>query len=109
MTKVKQPELSEKEWQGRVVGAAQLYGWMFHHCRPAWDGGTFRTPIQGNAGFPDLVLSRKGVIIFAELKSNSGSTTDLQDRWLGDLAQCRGVLVRTWRPKHWASVLDDLK
>jgi hypothetical protein len=107
---IRHQDMTEKQFQRRVTDTAKTYGWLFHHCRPAYDHGQFRTPIEGHRGFPDLVLVHplRGVVIFAELKTDRGETTDQQDRWLGALALCHGVRTRTWRPKHWETVLAEL-
>ena len=69
------PDWDPKEavFQTHIIHAARKLGWLAHHCRaaPRRSGG-FSTPIQGCAGFPDLVLAhtKTGFVIFAELKRN---------------------------------------
>ena len=61
--------MTEREFQRAVVELARLMGWRVHHTRPALTrAGEWRTPIQGDAGFPDLVLCRPPRLILAELK-----------------------------------------
>lgn len=94
-------DISEADFQQCVVDYARLRGWLIHHDRPArLASGEWRTAISGDSGFPDLVLARRGVVIFAELKKNTGDTTDAQDKWLGAL----GTKAYTWKPKHWLSI-----
>jgi hypothetical protein len=38
--------------------------------------------MQGHSGFPDVVLSRHGVTLFLELKSESGRISPDQVAWL---------------------------
>ena len=83
---------------------ARLKGWRTYH--------TLRSK-GSEAGFPDLVMVRRGRLIFAELKTEAGDTTAAQRTWLDDLASsCRlhdrsgvvlGSEVCVWRPSHWLS------
>jgi hypothetical protein len=50
--------VNERDWQSRVVGYARLRGWLVNHARPATTAGGWRTPVQGDPGFPDLALAR---------------------------------------------------
>jgi hypothetical protein len=58
-------------------------------------------------GFPDLVLVHpdKPKIIFAELKSQTGTLRTEQKLWLAALScvasDCDNVLVKVWRPSDW--------
>lgn len=97
--------LSEAQWLDRVVDTAKLHGWSVAHFRPARTERGWRTPMQGHAGFPDLVLARDGVVILAELKTNTGRPTVEQKAWLTQL----GGHSRLWRPKNWPEVLRELK
>lgn len=97
--------MTEAEFQDRVIATARLYGWMVHHTRPArMADGRWRTPVQGDKGFPDLVLAheRHGTV-FAELKSDTGRLTPEQKAWLAVLG---GVV---WRPRDWPHVLAVLQ
>jgi hypothetical protein len=50
--------LAERDFQARVVALARLTGWRVYHSRPAQYGnGRWHTPLQGDAGLPDLILS----------------------------------------------------
>lgn len=77
----------EKDFQNNVVELAGITGWRVHHARTTQhrDGG-WQTPIQGDVGFPDLVLARRGRIVIAELKSETGTLSDEQTLWLSELA-----------------------
>lgn len=104
--------MSEREWQSRVLEAARLYGWRIAHFRPAPDprrGGAWRTPMEGDPGFPDLVLAKRGLVIFAELKTETGRLTTGQAAWLAELppaAMCARTHV--WRPSDWPEVVRIL-
>jgi hypothetical protein len=105
---VTRPELSEPDWQDQVVELAQLYRWRIHHCRPAQNSrGEYSTPIQGDPGFPDLVLARGGRVLFVELKRNSGVLTGHQQAWR-DVLLGSGAEWFCWRPRHIGEVRECL-
>jgi hypothetical protein len=98
---------TEAECQRTLVEAAQLAGWLVAHFRPARTGRGIRTPIQGDAGFPDLVLARRSPpwrVIVVELKRRPNRASAAQQLWLDALAGA-GVDARlAWMPDE----LDDL-
>jgi hypothetical protein len=102
--------MSEAELQRYVIEAARWQGWMVHHCRVAQrQSGQWSTPIQGDPGFPDLVLIHKasGRLVFAELKRERGVVTTAQTDWLSALMTAsalsgwESVQVFEWRPSQW--------
>ncbi len=77
---------SEADFQGWVIDTARRSGWLVHHTRPAMNRrGHYATPIQGDKGFPDLVLARQGRVIFAELKTTKARPSSEQKAWLHHL------------------------
>ena len=93
-------KINEAALQNAVIELAKLYGWLVHHTRPAqMPSGRWATPIQGHAGFPDLVLVRPPETIFVELKSAIGRTSDKQDQWIAALCEA-GQEVHVWRPAN---------
>jgi len=79
---------------------AKLHGWLVMHTRAVEiRPGVWKTPLQGHAGFPDLVLchERRGVI-FAELKSDKGKLSAMQVVW-SEALTVAGQEVYCWRPK----------
>jgi len=107
--------VSEAAFQRTVLEYARLKGWRVAHFRAARrDSGGWSTPVQGDgAGFPDLVLVRAGVAVFAELKSARGRLTDTQQVWLDALrivAACSdsAVHVHVWRPADWPDIEEVL-
>jgi len=96
--------LSEDDLKRRILDAAKVHGWQCHHGRPARTARGWRTPVEGDAGFPDLVLARDGVLIVAELKRNDAYPTPQQRAWLAQL----GPFGRLWRPRDWAAILAEL-
>ena len=100
----------ERDFQRAVIDLARLMGWRVHHTRPALTRrGRWLTPIQGDAGFPDLVLVRAGRVIFAELKCNGVRPTPQQQAWLDALASCAGVECYLWTPADWKTIIDTLR
>lgn len=78
-------DLLERDFQDNVIQLARLLGWKIAHFRPAKTSKGWRTPMQGDKGFPDLVLAKKGRVIFAELKSEKGKVTADQWAWLEEV------------------------
>lgn len=102
--------VTEAVLQEAVIQLAGYYGYLTHHCRPGRRAdGSWRTAIQGDEGFPDLVLcstpsaSAPGRILFIELKSRKGRTTIDQENWLETLRACPGVETYLWNPKEWSN------
>lgn len=99
----------EAEFQSAVIQAARYNGWRVHHTRTVQiRPGVWATPLQGDSGFPDLVLAHpdRGVI-FAELKSARGRLSPEQDRWIRTLVTC-GAEAYVWRPTDMVTILNRL-
>ena len=96
---------SEAECQRTIVEAARVGGWLVHAERPAQTAGRHMTPIQGNRGFPDLVLvhERRHQVVVVELKRKPNRLEPDQQKWIEALA-VSGVDARVvWVPEQ----LDD--
>jgi VRR-NUC domain len=95
--------MTEREWQRSVEDLAAAFGWRSYH--------TFDSR-RSTAGFPDLVLV-KSVVIFAELKTDTGRLKPAQAAWFRDLAEieatCTGVEVYVWRPADFDAIVARLK
>lgn len=87
----------ERILQEKVIQIARMNGFMVHHSRAVQQAdGRWLTAIQGDAGFPDLVLAHthRGVL-FVELKSDTGRLSSGQTAWRRNLApHCEYWLVR---------------
>lgn len=88
---------TEGELQAAVTHLATLYGWRWYHV---YDSR------RSNPGFPDLTLTRKGRLLFIELKSQRGKVRPEQQDWLNDLDEVERksgglVVARLWRPSDW--------
>lgn len=100
---------SESVFLTQVIDVAHLHGWKAHHVRTAWSKKGYITPIQGDAGFPDIVLVKAPRVLFVELKVDNGRLTPPQEWWLDDLEKCPGVEMYVWRPKMWDFLVAVLK
>lgn len=89
--------VSEDDLKGLVIDALHQYRWLVHHDRPARTNQGWKTPIEGDKGFPDVVAvhPRTGVTMFLELKSASGPLKPEQTEWLDRL-----VAANHWTYRH---------
>jgi len=79
------PKMSESDFKDILINVAKRYGWLVHHDLPAQNSrGRWATHVQGDAGFPDLLLihPNSGKLFAIELKSEKGKLTPGQKRWL---------------------------
>lgn len=102
--------MTEAEFQRQVIDLAHLHGWLVHHTRPAQMGsGRWATPVQGDTGFPDLVLAHpKRGVLFLELKSARGRLQPNQVAWLHALSM-GGAHVYTFKPESLADIVELLR
>jgi len=97
-------EITEKQFEAQVKDLAKLFRWKYYH--------TWRS-IHSPAGFPDCVMIRDGLIIFAELKSEKGKLTEEQEAWIKELeavaGHSLGVMVFVWRPSDINRIVEVLR
>lgn len=93
--------MSEAALLAAVRDLARLTGWLTYHTHDSR---------RSEAGFPDLTLVnvRQGRIIFAELKTAIGRTTQQQDEWLAALAAV-GCETALWRPADLPEIARILR
>lgn len=84
----------EKEFQREVLTLAKDHGWTHRYHTYFSD--------RSEAGFPDIVMTKPGRIVFIELKTMKGKTTASQDGWLTALMDGGGE-VYVFRPCCWNS------
>ena len=90
--------MREQEFQAFVVTLAKQLGWYVYHTHDS----------RGSeAGFPDLTMVRDQVLLFAELKRESGRVTAAQQR-VHRLFEGAGCPVLVWRPSDWPAVVETL-
>ncbi len=93
--------VSEKQFRQTIVDLCKLYGWKYYFT---WNSK------NSPAGFPDLVLVRNDRIIFAELKSEKGKLTEVQEEWLEALSFCGDKHeVYVWRPSNAEKIAEILR
>lgn len=96
--------ISEAAFTETVIQLAKWHGWRVAHFRPAQTSRGWRTPMSGDVGFPDLVLARKGEVLFAELKSETGRMRREQVDWAAELPG-----VHIWRPSNLEHINELLR
>lgn len=94
----------EDDFTDWVIARAHDHGYLVAHFRPARTAKGYRTPIQGDTGFPDLVLAKPGDLIVSEIKRNGQDPRPDQRAWLVAL----GALAVVWRPRDAPMVLERL-
>ena len=102
--------MNEATLKSAVISVARMKGWLIHHDLPAMNRrGRWATHVEGDVGFPDLVLlsPHHGQLIFVELKSEKGRTTSSQDNWL-DALGLAGIEHHVVRPSDLAFITDRL-
>jgi hypothetical protein len=101
--------MKESTFQSSVIMLAKLHGWLVMHTRAVEiRPGVWKTPLQGHAGFPDLVLAHQSRgVIFAELKSDTGRLSAMQKTWL-DTLDLAGVENHVWQPKDLEKISQRL-
>lgn len=77
----------ESQLQSAVIELARRLGWRVAHFAPARiREGRVITPVQADgAGFPDLVLARKGEVLFLELKRKGRVLRPEQQLWYDEI------------------------
>jgi hypothetical protein len=104
------PSMTENELKDIVISVAKRYGWLIHHDLPAQNNrGRWLTNIQGDAGFPDLLMVHpvSGKILAVELKSERGKLSPLQKRWLMAF-DAGGIFNSVWKPSDMEYILYTL-
>lgn len=93
-------KVSEKQLQAAIIELAKWEGWLVFHAMPVQNSsGRWRTAVQGDIGFPDLVLAHKERgVMFVELKTTVGRISEYQQLWIDTLKQA-GAEVYVWRPR----------
>lgn len=98
--------MSEAQLQSAIIEQAHRFGWIVAHFTTTLTKTGWRTPVAADgAGFPDLILCRKGRLVAAELKAEKGRVSLEQQRWIDELGAVSvgtdRVQMFVWRPKNW--------
>lgn len=107
-------DMSEKAFQAGVLDYAERTGWKtahFHstirHVREK--DGSYRTiGDKAAAGFPDLILTRRERLVFAELKREKGRPAPSQIAWI-DALMATSAEVYLWFPRDWTQIESTLR
>lgn len=91
--------IAEADFQRQVEDLLTRGRWEFIHLRDARK--------QKAEGWPDLFAVKGKRIIAAELKTETGTTTDEQERWLALLREA-GIETYVWRPRDFDDVTKVL-
>ncbi len=91
---------TERAFMQAVLDYARLTGWKSFH---PFDSR------RSTAGYPDLTLCRRGRIVFAELKTETGRVSPHQRGWIAELEQVEGIEVYVWRPGSWPEIEEVLR
>jgi hypothetical protein len=71
---------SEADIRATIMGEAPYLGWLVSYTPDSRKD-------QGDAGRPDLMLARRGRVVFVELKSARGTVRPAQKRWIDALGE----------------------
>lgn len=91
---------SEADFRKAIQDLAGWKGWTVYYVPDSrW------TDVRG---WPDLVLARRGVVLFRELKAENGKVSEEQRWWLDQLA-ASGADAKVWRPSDWVEIERTLE
>jgi Holliday junction resolvase len=83
----------ESDFQAQVVDLAKMLGWNVW-----WTKYSLHSP----KGLPDLIMTRGGRLVLAELKVNAKVTPEqCESLWA---FACTGAEVFCWRPGNWPQI-----
>jgi hypothetical protein len=102
--------VTEDDLLGAILDLCRLKHLHVHHCRPAKTERGWRTPIQGEPGFVDMVIVGDNGVLFRELKADRGRLSAEQQQWLNRLAFARADAA-VWRPAQLrdGTIVDQLR
>ena len=90
-------DISEARLQSSVVDLAKRLGYKVYHTHDSR---------RSDPGYPDLTIVGPQMLIYAELKKETGRVEPEQVEWLNALTGLGGVLniiVCVWIPSDWLS------
>jgi hypothetical protein len=98
--------MRESDFTRTVIDIARTYKWKVSHFLPAPTAKGWRTPVQGDIGFPDLALARDGVLLLAELKARRGKLRPEQIEWRDAIGPEH---YRLWYPGDLPAIVAELR
>ena len=104
------PRASEADCQRTIVEAAHVLGYRVLAIRPALNRKDhWQTPIQGDAGYPDLTLVHPVAgVIFAELKRRPNRLEPAQGVWGRCLLDAGARWLLVWVPEELDAFCQSL-
>jgi len=97
---------SESDFQAQVIQLARQYGWLVYHHLPAMNRrGKWGSHVQGDKGWPDLVLCKPPHLYLFELKSEKGKASSEQQAWI-DALVASGQGAKILRPSDWDYIVS---
>jgi hypothetical protein len=104
------PRATEAQCQATIVEAARTFGWRVLAIRTAVDrGGRWKSPIQGDAGFPDLTLAHpRAGLWFVELKRAPNRLEPEQQAWRDALRAAGAPWRLVWVPERMSAFITEL-
>lgn len=98
-------DMSEAEFARQLENLFNIYGWTWHHARPArMQSGKWATAQGGRKGFPDYIAVKRGIVLAIEIKSPTGTASPDQLHWLNEFDDH----ARFWRPQDLPEIRDEL-
>lgn len=109
------PKLTERDWQGQVLGIARMFGWAWWHDRATNFPRACprcKAPLKmarNDPGWPDLFLVRGDTLIVAELKTDRNYPTADQRAWLDAFRGVRRIVVVVWKPRDAQKIAEVMR
>ena len=99
--------IGETPFQASIIQMAELRGYRAYHVANV--KGQLRN--ETAVGFQDMIIAGKGMIIFAENKSETGQLSAEQKEWYNVISECQcpQVHAKVWRPRHFDEIDELLK
>lgn len=89
-------EMTESQWAAQVETWLRRGNWIYYHTRNS----------RGSVpGFPDYIAvhPERGILLAAELKTETGKVTRVQQQWLDAFGYVDAVR-EVWRPSSWRRI-----
>jgi hypothetical protein len=99
-------KMSETDLQKTIIDACKIYGFRVSHFRPAKTERGWRTPVQGDAGFPDLAIAGHGHLLLVELKIGKKQLRPDQGAWRDAIPSAN---YRLWTDLNLPEALAELR
>lgn len=101
--------ITEAEFTRQVLELMRLCSWRFCHFRPARTNKGWRTPVQGDNGFPDVIAVRDTTLLIPELKVGRNKASEDQKTWMERLNRVERVISPLWYPVNWKEIEELLR